>query len=163
MKKFFCFLLCALISVSLCSCGESVNMSVLTEYQNRDFEAELRIGLSGKEQACNLVKSGGRLFLRFREMSAFTFALDENGAAIISEGAEIPLGGGEALLLCGVYRLFSAPVAGTWKIEKVRLGGVPLYVCESEGLTLYIDAASHLPLKLLSGSITADVISFKVK
>jgi hypothetical protein len=62
-----------------------------------------------------------------------------------------------------VYRLFSAPVAGTWKIEKVRLGGVPLYVCESEGLTLYIDAASHLPLKLLSGSITADVISFKVK
>lgn len=163
MKRFFCFCLVILLLLSFCSCGESVNMGVLTEYQKGDFEAELRINSGGKEHLCSLTKSGGRFFLRAAEHSEFTFVLDENGASVISGGVEIPLGNGSALLLYGVYALFTAPVAGTWKIEKACPGGVSLYICEGGGITLYIDACSHLPLKIISGGIEADVLSFKVK
>lgn len=162
MKRILSFLLCVLLALSLCACSESVNMGVLTEYQNSDFEAELRLCFSGKERLCSLEKKEGRLFLRIRGLEKFTFVLDENGAVIISGGTEIPLSGAK-IPLCEVYRLFSAPVAGTWKIEKARPGGVSLYVCEGAGITLYIDACSRLPLKIISGVMEADVLSFKVK
>jgi len=162
MKRLFCILLSTIILLSLCSCGESVNMGVLTEYQNGGFEAELRLSIGGKEHFCSLTKSDGRFFLRLREMSSFTFVFDENGAGIISGDTEIPIGDAGMLPLYGVYGIFSAPVSGTWKIEKARPGGVSLYICEGEGITLYIGASSHLPLKIISGSIEADVLSFKV-
>lgn len=162
MKRFLIFLLCTALTLALCACSESVNMSVLTEYQNGDFEAELCLSFGGKEQLCSLEKKEGRLFLRLRGLEKFTFALDENGACIISGSTEIPLAS-EEIPLCEVYRLFSAPVAGTWKIEKSRPGGVSLYVCQGAGITLYIDACSHLPLKIVSAGMEADVLSFKVK
>ena len=163
MKRIISFLLCALLALSLCACGESVNMGVLTEYQNADFEAEIQIKNGSKELLCSLSKNDRRLFLRIRGLEEFTFALDENGASIISGGTEIPLGICEPLPICEVYHLFSAPVAGTWKIEKSRPGGVPVYVCEGDGITLYIDAYSHIPLKIIYGAMEADVLSFRVK
>jgi hypothetical protein len=162
MKRFFCFLIFAFVTLSLCSCSESVNMGVLTEYRNGDFEAELKLSRAGKEQLCSLESSGGRFFLRFYDKSDFTFVMDESGAGIISGGTEIPLGIG-AFPLYELYRVFFVPVAGAWKIEKTRLGGVSVYICESEGITLYIDASSHLPLKVVSEGLEADVLSFRTK
>lgn len=163
MKRFFSFLLCILLAVHLCSCTESVNMSVLTAYQSGDFEAELQIKSEGKERTGSLAKSGGRLFLRLHGLEGFTFVFDENGSGIISGGTEIPLASGAPLPLCELSRLFSVSATGTWKIEKARPGGVSLYVCEGDGITLYIDACSHLPLKITSAAMEANVLSFKAK
>ena len=88
--------------------------------------------------------------------------MDEGGTGIISGDTEIPLENAE-FPLYELYRIFSLPVAGAWKIEKTRLGGVSVYVCESGGITLYIDASSHLPLKITSDELNADVLSFKEK
>jgi hypothetical protein len=162
MKRIFSFFICIALALSLCSCGESVNMSVLTEYQKRDFEAELKIKSEGKERICSLTKKDGRFFLCIRGLDGFTFVFDENGAGIISGGTEIPFGSAP-LPVYELYRIFTIPAMGTWKIEKSRPGGVSLYVCEGDGITLYIDALSHLPLKIISGGMEADVLSFKVK
>ncbi len=162
MKRIFSFFACILLVFSLCSCTESVNMGVLTEYQRGDFEAELQIKICGKESLCSLEKKSERLFLRLHGLDGFTFVLDESGAGIISGGTEIPLGGAP-LSVRDVYLLFSTPVAGAWKIEKSSPGGVPVYVCSGDGITLYIDACSHLPLKIIYGSTEVNVLSFSVK
>ena len=165
MKRIFLLLICLFFAAAATSCGESVNMGTLTEYQNGGFSAEIKISTGGRDYRADVKKSGGRIFVSVKEpssLSAFTFALDEGGACIISGGTEIPIGGTELLRLARIYPLFSVSVAGTWKIEKARPGGVSLYVCESEDITLYIDANSHMPLKIICGETEADVLSFEV-
>ncbi|MBQ8447299.1 MAG: hypothetical protein IJX27_00015 [Clostridia bacterium] len=166
MKKIFSLLLAVFFVFSLCSCSESVNMAVLTAYQNGGFEAELKITAGGHEYRAALSKNEERLFLSFREPAAlesFTFIFDEKGTYISTGGEEIPFSAGGLFCLAEVYSLFTVPVAGTWKIEKARPGGVPLYICENESTVLYIDANSRLPLKIVSGEIVADVLSFKTE
>ena len=136
----------------------------LTEYQNGDFSAELKIRLGTGEYRALLVKRGERLTLSVKEpsaLAAYEFAIENGSLSIITGGAEIPLAAGELFLLKSVFALFCVPVAGTWKIERSRPGGVSIYVCECEGITLYIDANSRLPLKIVSGKAEADVLFFK--
>ena len=163
MKRIFLFIFCVLFAFSCTACGESINMCKLTEYQNGDFCAELKISARGKEYSAKLSKSGERFTLCPEPLAPFCFVLEEGGAAIISGEAEINFGTGALFPLSGVYRLFTVPIAGTWKIEKARPGGVSLYVCKSEDITLYIDANSHLPLKMLSGDLDLDVLFFKAQ
>ena len=158
------FILLLIFALLRTSCGESVNMGVLTEYQNGDFSAELKIRLGTGESRALFVKRGERLTLSVKEpsaLAAYEFALENGSLSIITGGAEIPLAAGELFLLESVFALFSVPVAGTWKIERSRPGGVSIYVCECEGITLYIDANSRLPLKIVSGKAEADVLFFK--
>lgn len=164
MKKIFSLLLAVFFTLSLCSCNESVNMAVLTSYQNSDFEAELKISAKGKEYRALLTKIEENLFLTFKEpakLESFTFIFDEKGTYISTGNEEIPFSAGELFCLADVYSLFTVPVAGTWKIEKSRPGGVPLYICKNEITVLYIDVNSHLPLKIISQETVADVLSFK--
>lgn len=165
MKRIFLFFICAFMILSLASCGESVNMTALTEYQSKSFEAELKISACGKEYRGIAKKSEGRLFLTLsepRELSPFTFVFDKNGSAVIAGEAEIPFCAENILPFSEIYPFFSVPIAGTWKIEKKKPGGVSLYVCECEGLTLYIDSGSFLPLKIMREETVADIISFTV-
>ncbi len=165
MKRIFLFFICAFMILSLASCGESVNMTALTEYQSKSFEAELKISSCGKEYRGIAKKRDGRIFLTLsepRDLSLFTFVFDKNGSAVIAGEAEIPFRAEKLFPLSETYSLFSVPIAGTWKIEKKKPGGVSIYVCECEGLTLYIDSGSFLPLKIMHGETTADIISFTV-
>ena len=158
------FILFLAFAIMLTSCGESVNMGALTEYQNGDFSAELKIRSGRGEYRAVILKQGGRFTLSVKEpsaLAAYEFALENGSLSIITGGTEIPLEAGELFPLCSVFALFSVSVAGTWKIERSRPGGVSIYVCRCEGITLYIDANSRLPLKIVSGEAEADVLSFK--
>lgn len=165
MKKIFSIIIAVFSALLLCSCGESVNMAMLTEYQNGGFLAELKISAKGKEYRAELEKSGERLFLSVKEparLEAFTFIFSESGVFLEADGAEIPFSAHELFSLADIYALFSVPVAGTWKIEKARPGGVATYICNNGSALLYIDANSRLPLKIACGKTVADVLSFKI-
>ena len=163
MKRIFCLLLAAILVFAAASCGESVNMSVLTGYQNENFRAELNIRTGAASYKAELEKKGERLFLSVtepRELAAFTFVLCREGVLLAADGEEIPVYDGGLLRLAKIYPLFFVSVAGTWKIEKARPGGVELYVCENGSVCLYIDANSRQPLKLVCGETEVDVLSF---
>jgi len=165
MKRIFLVLICLIFVLTLSACGESINMSTLTEYQKSSFSAELKMSSGSREYRLELAKRGERLFVSVKEpkaLAAYTFVLDEKGAGIIADGAEIPLASGGLLPLASLYPLFSVSVAGAWKIEKARPGGVELFVCRGEGITLYIDANSHFPFKIISGETEVDVLSFAI-
>lgn len=163
MKRIFSILFTCLLLLCLCSCTESINMGVLTEYQKSDFRAELKLSAGGKEYRAEAEKRGERILLTVKEpegLGGLTFILGEGTCAVKAGDAEIPLDAGGLFPLSGVFALFSVPVEGTWKIERSRPGGVDVYVCENGSTVLYIDASSRLPLKITCGSTEADVLSF---
>lgn len=163
MKRIFTIFLAVFLIFALTACGESVNMNTLTHYREKDFEAQLQISLYGKEYFGTLRKNGEKLFLSLKNPAAledFIFVLEESGVSIVADGVEIPLGAEELLHFSRIYALFFVPVAGAWKIEKARPGGVDIYICENESTVLYIDAHSRLPLKIISGGNVANILSF---
>ncbi len=163
MKRIISVLICALFALSLCACSESVNMASLTEYQRGNFSAELKISARGREYRAALLKEGERFLLSVKEPAAllpYGFVFENGRVFIVADGAEIPLDSGADMPLANVYGLFCVSVAGTWKIERSRPGGVSLYVCKCGGTTLYIDANSRLPLKIVSGGTEIDVLGF---
>lgn len=165
MKRIISILICVLFALSLGSCGESVNMAALTEYQRGNFSAELKISIQGREYRASLLKEGERLQLSVKEpaaLSPYVFLFENGCVFIVTDGTEIPFDSGGDMPLTNVYGLFCVSVAGTWKIEKARPGGVSLYVCECDGVRLYIDANSRLPLKIVSGGTEIDVLGFTV-
>ena len=55
--------------------------------------------------------------------------------------------------------LFALSADALWKISRDTTGGISVYVCSCHDITLYIDAASRLPLKMISGTTEIDVLS----
>ena len=165
MKRFFAISIAVFLIFALCACNRSVNMDVLTDYQKDDFEAEVKILSGKKEYLAHIIQNQEKLFLSVKEPAAledFTFVFEKDGASIVADGTVIPILAEELLSLSKIYGLFSVSVAGTWKIEKSRPGGVELYICENENTVMYIDAHSHLPLKIISEGIAVDILSFSV-
>jgi hypothetical protein len=164
MKKIFSFLILLFLLAWLPSCGKSINMGMLTEYQNGDFCTELKIRSGSTQYRAELTKKGEKLFLHVKEqaLEGFTFVFSDEGNAIVLEETEIPLAEGELFRLAEIHSLFNISVAGTWKIEKASPGGVHIYLCENESVTMYIDANSHLPLKITSDKMEIDVLSFSL-
>ena len=165
MKRIISVILALFTALCLCACEDTANMGELTEYQNRDFTAEVKLFIEGKEYAGTLQGRGGALILRVnepQELCAFTFTLTESGAQICVGDMRLPIKNTELLKFSRLFPLFSLPVSDTWHINRARPGGVDVYVCENDNVTLYVDAGSRLPLKIVSGSTEVDVISFRM-
>ena len=55
--------------------------------------------------------------------------------------------------------LFRQPDNVLWNIKSETLGGIEVFTCVNADVTLYIDAATHLPLKMVKGDCTVDILS----
>ena len=76
---------------------------------------------------------------------------------------EIPLAPSDELKCKDWFSLFAIPAdENIWKIKRETFGGISVYVCRDERITLYIDAASGLPLKIECGNIQIDVLYCQV-
>lgn len=169
MKRMLCLIMIVFSLFGFSACSSSVNMEKLTEYQRGNFRAEAHITLDGVKYKTVIEKSGENVSFSFtepQELADFVFIVNETGVFLKTDGLNVPINAGEELLkLSHFEKLFDVPIVGTWKIEKSSPGGVSVYVCENEsaGALLYIDAGSHLPLKIVCGGAEADIISFEIK
>lgn len=165
MKRIISVILALFTALCLCACENTANMGTLTEYQNGDFTAEVKFFIEGEEYAGTIERREGALVLRVsvpQALGAFTFTLTENGTEISTGDMSLLVKNAELLKFSRLFPLFSLPISDTWKIKRSRPGGVDVYVCENENVTLYVDATSHLPLKIVSGGAEVDIISFRL-
>ena len=45
-----------------------------------------------------------------------------------------------------------------WKIQKETLGGIAVYTCKADDVTVYIDAGTYLPLKITQKDLVIDIL-----
>ena len=152
------------ISLMLCACSQNVNMEILIAYQKTDFRSKARIECGTKNYSVIFEKQGESLKVNITEVPSlekFTFIFGEDGNFISTDSTNIPLEKPELLEFYKLCTLFSAPISDAWKIKHSSPGGVDVYICENSNYILYIDTNSHLPLKIVYGDITADIIYFQ--
>lgn len=148
------------------SCKKEVNMEYLTEYQRNNFSAEIIIEQGKEKYSAEIENSLGTLYLRFTEpsgLSPFVLKKSDGTLSLFVHGTEIPIAENSLKLISvlPVIDIFSVPVSGIWKISEENISGVELYVCRNDGICLYIDKNSRLPIKALKDGTTVNIISFK--
>ncbi len=167
MKRMLCLIMILFGIFGLSSCSAGTNMEKLTDYQNKDFKTAAYITLDGVKYKAEISKQGDAVYFSFNEpksLGKFVFIASESGISIKSGALTVPIDAGDKLWsISKLSSIFNIPVSGTWKITKEKLGGVAVYVCrnENEGVLMYIDAGSRLPLKIICGGIEADILSFR--
>ncbi len=167
MKRMLCLLMLIFGVFGFSSCSAGINMEKLTDYQNKDFSASASVTLDGVKYKTNVEKQGSSLSISFTEpknLSKYTFTVNENGIFIRSGTLTVPIDAGSQFTsVSRLASLFSVSPADTWRIKKESVGGVEVYFCKNEnsGTVLYIDSASYLPLKIICGGMEADITSFR--
>ena len=168
MKGFFMRKLILILLVTftlfLVSCESSPAMGELLDYQNEDFSMTLRI-TDGDIFSGALTRQGGALSLMLTgkdETEGIVFTQND-GALTLSHGeTALPLPEGALSKARAWLALFALSPDGLWKIKKETLGGIAVFICtESDsGVTLYLDAATHLPLKITAqDGLSVDILS----
>ena len=151
--------------ISLSSCSKNANMTDLTQYQNEDFIVKAKLSWNSQNISAEIERSGDILKLRIisDDIPEDTFFYFTEDSAFLQTGnAVFPFSPNASPLLSHISDLFSLSAADIWKIERSDLGGVSVYKCESTDNILYVDAYSHLPLKIQNNEITVDIISFSL-
>ena len=163
-KRLIVFLLS--LSVLLCACSPKPNMEALLSYQRAGTEMILRI-TDGEVFNARLSINEADAVLVFtdKKREGISYRTDKNGQIFLFfEDVEIPLAPSDELKCKDWFSLFAIPAGDNiWKIKRETLGGIAVYTCRDERITLYIDAATGMPLKIESGRITVDVLSCKTK
>jgi len=166
MKKITACLMAFCMLSCFCSCMPKPNMEELLSYQQPGAEYSLRI-TDGEIFYADLMIGEGEMCLTFTDekREGVSFRLRKDGAlSLFFEETEIPLAPSELVKCKRWFSAFSVSASeNVWKIKKETLGGIALYVCRDGIFTLYIDAASGLPLKIESGGMTVDVLSHKTR
>ena len=85
--------------------------------------------------------------------------IGENEALIEYDGTSMPLSSAEKLKAAKWGSLFRLSSGSLWKIKSETVGGIAVYICTCDDMTLYIDAATKIPLKIISGETVIDVLS----
>lgn len=166
MKRMLCLLMLIFNIFGFSSCSSGINMEKLTDYQNKDFSASASVTLDGTKYKTNVEKKADSLYISFTEpksLSIYEFIAKENTLYIKSGTLIVPIdAGAQFKKISALASLFCVNCADTWRIKKELVGGVTVYICknESDSTVLYIDASSHLPLKIICGGIEADITSF---
>lgn len=92
------------------------------------------------------------------ELPEVRFLFNAEGSTIEYGGTSIPLP--ESRIKAKTWiSLFQLSDAVLWKIKKDTFAGIENYVCFCDDVTVYIDAATRLPLKITKGNISIDVLS----
>ena len=164
MKKRSAFLLILCISLFFASCSVKPNMEELLSYQRSGTECSLCI-TDGEVFYADLKISEKEMRLTFTDekREGISYRLQKNGTvSLFYEDTEIPLADSELVKCKRWFSLFSISAGETiWKIKKETLGGISVYICKDGVFTIYIDAATGLPLKLETENLKIDVLSCK--
>ncbi|MGN1094804.1 MAG: hypothetical protein ACI4QR_00280 [Eubacteriales bacterium] len=166
MKRILSAVFLLFLIFILSSCEKSVSMEELISYESSCFKAEALITRGEKKYKAEIEKNGDAISFRFSEpdtLSAFVFTAEDGKITILVEDVAV-ISESEAYNMYAVsdfVALFEKSPSGIWKIKNEILGGVKVYVCENEDTVLYIDNYTHLPLKIISGNVKADIISFE--
>ena len=161
MKKRIVFLILA-IPLLLCACSPKPNMETLLSYQRAGTEMTLCITDTEIFRA-KLTINEADVILTFTDKGreGIAYRMDgEGNLFMFFEDTEIPLAPSDELKCKEWLSLFRiASGDNIWKIKRETVGGIAVYVCRDERITLYIDAASLLPLKVEYGEIAIDILS----
>jgi hypothetical protein len=137
-------------------------METLLSYQRPGTEMSLRITDGTVFLAeLKLTRDGSVLTFTDSEREGISYRADPDGRIyMFYEDVEIPIDPSDELKCRDWLALFDIPAdENIWRIKKESLGGIAVYVCRDGRITLYLDAASGLPLRLEADGVQIDVLS----
>ncbi|MBQ2989616.1 MAG: hypothetical protein IJD59_10985 [Clostridia bacterium] len=164
MKRKIVYSTLALLLFTLSACAPKPNMEELLSYQTAGTEMSLRITDTEVFYANLKIEDGGvSITFTDEKREGISYGMDKSGQIrMFFEDVEIPLDPSDELKCKDWLSLFAIPHGDNiWRIKRETLGGISVYVCRDERITLYIDAASGLPLKIEMDRITIDVLNAK--
>ena len=159
-KGLFCFFAVALLLLTACT--PKPNMETLLSYQSPGTELLLRITDTEIFSAkLTIAENETSIVFTDEKREGISYRMDRDGRIyMFFDDVQIPLAPSDELKCKDWFALFSIPHGDNiWKIKRETLGGIDVYVCRDERITLYIDAASGSPLKIEFEEIVIDVLS----
>ena len=161
MKKTSLLFFFAVMLFLLTACALKPNMEELLSYQAPGTEMLLRI-TDTEVFSAKLIIAENETSIVFtdKKREGISYRMDQNEQIyMFFEDIQIPLASSDELKCKDWFSLFSIPHGDNiWKIKRETLGGIDVYVCRDEKITLYIDVASGLPLKIEKDGIVIDVL-----
>ena len=153
-----------LLVLILNACSPKPNMEMLLSYQQEGTEMKLRITDTEIFYAdLKITKESVILTFTDEKREGISYRMDQSGKIFLFyEDVEIPIDPSDELKCKDWLSLFSIPTGDNiWKIKRETVSGINVFACRDERITIYIDAASGLPLKLESEGVQIDILSAK--
>lgn len=160
MKKVFAGIFALLLCLFCVSCGSMPDMTELLHYQQDG--SEFHVSISDGERLFSAVVTLGEtdtVELLDEGTEGIRFRFNEDEIQMEYDGTSMNLSSSEHLKAADWISLFSLSADTLWKIRRDTIGGIHVYICTCDDIVLYIDAASHLPLKIADGEIEIDILS----
>ncbi len=152
--------LMVLLLLFLVSCEKTPNMSELLQYEKESVRFRLHI-TDKTEFSAEFVTGAESDTLTFLEdsLSGTHIVFQKDGGVEVKyEDYKIPLPSVSLLKAIRWKALFHLSEKNLlWKIQKETLGGLTVYCCQADDVTIYIDAATYLPLKMVQGDLVIDI------
>lgn len=162
MKKILSAMI-ILTAIFLPSC-KSTSMQDLLTYESKSYTAEFSVKYGDESIPVSLIKDGSAY--TFVVDGKYTFLYSKEKWSISYDGLTVSLSSNAARrsVPSKLHAALSLDANDGWRINEDTAGGTPLYICEceSKSVTLYIDATTSLPLKMIFGDIECDVVKFEI-
>ena len=159
MKRFLIILLA--VCVLLTSCEKTPNMTELLAYESENMRFTLKI-TDKTEFSVILTLDAGKDIITFTDemLAGVSVEFTDDGTVHLTyDNYKIPLPSSSLLKALHWKDLFHLSEKNLlWKIEKETLGGIAAYACRADGITVYIDAGTFLPLKITGKNLVIDIL-----
>lgn len=159
MKKLIAAIVLSALCLLLFSCGGTPSMSELLSYQKDGATFEVKISDGDEFSAKITLGEKDTVELCSDETEGIRFVIGENETLIEYNGTSMTLASSEKLKAAKWASFFRLSSDSLWKIKSETVGGIAVYICTCDNMTLYIDAASKIPLKIINGETVIDVLS----
>ena len=159
MKKFLSLLLLPALCLLLFSCTSVPSMSELLTYQKNGAVFDVKVTDGTEFSARVTLGEKDTIMLCDSGASGICFVFDGERATLEYGDTIMELPDTAVLKAKTWISLFRQPDNVLWHIKAETLGGIDVFTCVNADVTLYIDAATRLPLKMVKGDCTMDVLS----
>ena len=150
MKKFFACILAVCCCFSFFSCGSMPDMRELLSYQKDGASFRVKIHDGDEFYAVITLGQTNTVELLYdEETEGIRFLFRKNEASVEYGDTVMPIPNTDKLKAEKWVSLFALSADALWKISRDTTGGI----------SVYMDAASRLPLKMISGTTEIDVLS----
>ncbi len=161
MKLTRFFILILAMCILFTSCEKTPNMTELLAYEKENIRFTLKI-LDETEFSAVFTLGKEHDILTFSKgsLEGISIQFEKDGAVHLTyESYKIPLPSSSLLKAIRWKELFRLSEKNLlWKIKKETLGGLAVYTCRADDITVYIDAATYLPLKITQGKLVIDIL-----